>query len=247
MLWYERLPPHSFTITVLETVWLLEQRGGLIGLASKQSLIKWTCSGFWLWGCKSWQSTAAWTWLWISLDLHRKTKDTSKRAQIQIFHDFSRLWNHSHSKCCIIWTGHITCDCTLTVFVWSEVTALSPPWTHSELLTEDSELLLNDKSVKKESMCLQLYKHLQLKFGQQWLNQSFSSLSITGLWLLNKWVWSSTGRSHADLLTALSSGMSSISPAVGCEPGQWRPAPPAEEVNWISAYLISVWDCFAGD
>lgn len=52
----------------------------------------------------------------------------------------------------------------------------SPPWTHSALLTEDSELLLNDKSAKKESMRLQLHKHFQqLKFGQQWLNQSFAS------------------------------------------------------------------------
>lgn len=30
---------------------------------------------------------------------------------------------------------------------------------HSALLTEDSALLLNDKSAKKESMRLQLYKH----------------------------------------------------------------------------------------
>lgn len=60
-----------------------------------------------------------------------------------------------------------------------------------------------------------------------------------GLWLLNKLVWLSDDRAHADHFTVLSLGLSSRLHAVWGEPGQQRLVRPAEEVNWISAYLIS--------
>lgn len=76
---------------------------------------------------------------------------------------------------------------------------------------------------------------------------NFPPQVVLGLWLQNKWVWSSAVGAHADLLTGPSLGMSSSYHVVWGESGQQRLIPPTEEVNWISVYLISASDCITGD
>lgn len=73
---------------------------------------------------------------------------------------------NSLSECIISYVGHIRAqiytsfclyECASVCGLW--LLPYPALWTHSAPLTENLELLLNDKSAKQESMRLQLYKH----------------------------------------------------------------------------------------
>lgn len=57
------------------------------------------------------------------------------------------------SECIKLYWSHqgLAVHCVCVCGLWS--------LPHSAVLTDDSELLLKDKSVKEERTCLQLYKH----------------------------------------------------------------------------------------
>ena len=96
----------------------------------------------------------------------------------------------SLSECIVSYLGHIRAKLYTFLCVHMSVCGLwllpyPAPWTHSATLTGDLAFLLNDKSAKQESMCLQLYKHFE-HFGQifaLWCEFPFWITEDYGSWI----------------------------------------------------------------